>query len=328
MYQNHNHPYPTYVGYQQGYVVYAEQSNGYPAYEPNRGPTRAYAPSFQTPPQVLSNPFLPAPGQSNPVISNSKKWNNRKKRQQLTLPAVPRVPQPMGNTVHNGGATLNAAPNTDPSPQQLAPPGQQWILVANPATASASMQLPTVQIPEPAKPIDIVSQGEPEKPSSQERRKEDLMAAQTAADKLQWIIKSSLACLLEPRLKYPLSRIGIIDALLPQRKIETICGVSAIGSVLIAGISYLQIHGLPSSSLEKLLGQCKTLKLIQFCEGALEDMADLSTIDPETQDRKVKDYKMIHQYTIAGFLQHFSGIDTFCRKPEVCVREGILPCSL
>ena len=29
-------------------------------------------------------------------------------------------------------------------------------------------------------------------------------------------------------------------------------------------------------------------------QGTLEDMADLSTLDPETQDRKVKDYKLVH----------------------------------
>ena len=35
---------------------------------------------------------------------------------------------------------------------------------------------------------------------------------------------------------------------------------------------------------------------------------------------------MIHLDMINGFLQHF--IDTFYRKPEVCVRKGITPCSL
>ena len=39
-------------------------------------------------------------------------------------------------------------------------------------------------------------------------------------------------------------------------------------------------------------------------------------------------YRMIHQDTVNGFLQHFSGIDTFCRRPEVCVQRGITPCAL
>ena len=193
----HHCPYPTHVGYQQGYVDYGEQSNGYPAYEPSGGPTRAYAPSGQTPPQDPSNPFLLAPGQPNPVISSSKKRNNRKVRQHLTIPAVPRVPLPMGNAVKNRSATRKAAPNTDPNPQQLAPPGQKWILVDNPSTVPTEMQLPTVQVPEPTKPIKVKSQGEPEIPKSPERLNEDMKAAQAAADKLKWIIKSSLACLLE-----------------------------------------------------------------------------------------------------------------------------------
>ena len=64
----HQGPYPTHVGYQQGYVDYGEQANGYPAYEAHGGPTWAYAPSGQTPPKIPSNPFLPAPGQPKPGI--------------------------------------------------------------------------------------------------------------------------------------------------------------------------------------------------------------------------------------------------------------------
>ena len=67
------------------------------------------------------------------------------------------------------------------------------------------------------------------------------------------IIESSMSCLLEQRVKYPLKTIGIIEAYFPQKRIETICGVSTIGSLLISGISYLKIHGLPSSSPECLL---------------------------------------------------------------------------
>ena len=111
---------------------------------PMGGPMRAYAPSGQTPPQIPSNPFLPVPGQPNPVLSSSHKRNNRKKWQQLTMPAVPCVSQPMGNAVQKREATLNVTPNTDSNPHQLAPPGQKWILVANPATVPTEMQLPTV----------------------------------------------------------------------------------------------------------------------------------------------------------------------------------------
>ena len=49
------------------------------------------------PVQQQSNPFLPAPEYParNPEISKAKK------RQQLALPAIPRVPQPMGNAARS-----------------------------------------------------------------------------------------------------------------------------------------------------------------------------------------------------------------------------------
>ena len=102
----YNHgPYPIHAGYQQGYAVHEEQTKDYPAYEPNGGPTRAYNPPFQMLPKVQPNPIWPAPGQSEPVISNSQKRNNRKKRQRAAQGTVIRP-------------VLRAAQ-----------PGQQWILV-------------------------------------------------------------------------------------------------------------------------------------------------------------------------------------------------------
>ena len=114
--------------------------------------------------------------------------------------------------------------------------------------------------------MDVASQREPENPKSQEKPNEDLKSAQTAANKLQWIVESSMACLIEQRLKYPLNTIGIIEAYVPQKRIKTICGVSTIGSLLISGISYMKIQGLPSPSPERLLGKCKALNLIQFSQ--------------------------------------------------------------
>ena len=73
-----------------------------------------------------------------------------------------------------------------------------------------------------------------------------------------------MACVLEHRLRYPINQIGIIEAYLPQKKIETICGVSTISSLFILGLLYIQIHGLPSSSPEMVLGKCKALNLIPF----------------------------------------------------------------
>ena len=125
----HHSPYPTHVGY----VDDGEQETGYPAYEPNRGPTRAHAPSFQMPPQVPPNPFVPAPGQYNPVISNSKKRNNRKKRQEQALLALPWVPQPMQSAAQ--GVVIHQV-------LRSAPPGQQWILVP---TQPSGIEIPLMR---------------------------------------------------------------------------------------------------------------------------------------------------------------------------------------
>ena len=251
------HSYSANGGYQQHYAPnqqYAEHQTGYSEYEAQRGPTGAQPPSYLAPTQ--SNPFLQDPEHPNLEISNSRTRNSHKKRQQLALPTVPRVPQPMGNAtqgviIHQVlGAAPTIAPTPGPSPQPLAPPGQQWILVANPTPASVEMQPPVLQVPQPAKPknaqpAESMDSGVGEKPKSQEKLKEpkgELKMAQMSADKLQMFIKASKAYLLEQRLRYPLSQIGIIEAYLPQKKIKTICRVSTIGSLFISGLPYLKIH--------------------------------------------------------------------------------------
>ena len=76
------------------------------------------------------------------------------------------------------------------------------------------------------------------------------------------------------------------------------------------------------------MGNCKSLNLIKFNQGALDNFTAMSSLDTKAQEEKFNDYKMIHQDTVKGFLQHFSGMDTFHRRPEVIVRRGITPCSL
>ena len=317
-------PYPTHAGYYQGYATNEYPANEYPAHEPHGGLIWAYAPTGQQQSQLQlpSNPFLPVPAQPNPALTRAQKRNSRKKRSGLPIPAVPRVPQPMGNAVKPQETILNVLQHPTPTSQQLAPPGQKWILVTDTITVPFEVQLAPTQVPEPAKTTVVVSQVEPEK------QNEEVNPAQAAANKLQWIIESSMACLSEQRVKYPLKDIGIIEAYFPQKMIETICGVSTIGSLLISVLSYLKIHGLPSSSPERLLGNCKSLNLIKFNPGALDNFADMSSLDNSTQEQKFKDYDMIHHDTVEGFLQHFSSMETFQRRPEVIVRSGITPCAL
>ena len=137
----------------------------------------------------------------------------------------------MGNAVKPQETILNVVQHPTPTSQQLAPPGQKWILVTDTITVPFEVQLAPTQVPEPAKTTVVVSQVEPEK------QNEEVKSAQAAANKLQWIIESSMACLSEQRVKYPLKDNRIIEAYFPQKNIETICGVSTIGSMRISSLS-------------------------------------------------------------------------------------------
>ena len=98
--------------------------------------------------------------------------------------------------------------SADPSQstQQLAPPGKKWVLMEGMAPASvppATIQPPTPK-PETA---DITT---------------DLKATQAAVNRMQLIIEAAWSCLLEQRLNYPIVKVGILEAYLPQRKIEVL----------------------------------------------------------------------------------------------------------
>ena len=98
-------------------------------------------------------------------------------------------------------------------------------------------------------------------------------------------------------------------------------GTAAIGSIIIAGIQYLKIHGLPCLSQDRLLGKCKFLSFNK--EGALHGFTDLSSLTTETQEDRLDRYQKIYRKTISGFLDHFAGIGTFHQRPEVTVKQGI-----
>ena len=117
-----------------------------------------------------------------------------------------------------------------------------------------------------------------------------------------------------------------MEAYVPQKKIEVLSGVAAIGTVIIAGIEYLKIHELPSSSQDPLLGKCKSLKFNEG--GVLNNFTDLSNLSTKAQEEKLENYKLVNQATVAGFLAHFVGSETFHRRPEVTVKQGVNPCAL
>ena len=143
---------------------------------------------------------------------------------------------------------------------------------------------------------------------------------------MQWIIESAMICLLEQRLKYPIKKIGILEAFIPQRKIEVLSGVTTIGKFIISGLEYLKIHRLPSPSQERLLGRCKFLKFNN--EGMLSNFTDLTELSIQTQEEKLENYRLAIQRTVADFLAHFAGSETFYQRPEVTVKQGVHPSAL
>ena len=150
---------------------------------------------------------------------------------------------------------------------------------------------------------------------------EELKAAQDAADKLQEMVEAAVICLLEHRTEYPLERFGIIEAYCLQRKIEVLVGTATIGTVIIAGIEYLRIHGLPCTSQDRLLGKCTFLGFNQ--DGALHGFTDLSKLSISAQEDRLVKYNQVHGKTVTGFINHFAVSGTFHRRPETAVKYGI-----
>ena len=290
-------------GYQNRYVY---EEHEYPEYAPQGGPTRNYGPPAHQQPQPASNLFLPGTVQPAPVVSSSQKRNSRKKRRGALMSTTP-VP------------TTQVLPKlpADPSPstQQLAPPGKKWVLMEDTAPASvppATVQPPT---PEPSKPepelADITA---------------DLKAAQTAVNRMQLIIEAAWFCLLEQWLRHPIEKIGILEAYIPQKKIEVLAGATTLGTIIISGLEYLKYYGLPSTGEGRLLGRCGFLKFNS--DGMLHNFKDLSKLSPQVQAEKLEKNRLAVQGTVADFLAHFAGSETFYQRPEVTAKLGIPPTVL
>ena len=218
------------------------QQQEYPEYEP--APYQAQGPPVKH--QQNSNPFHASAATTHPPQAqlNNQRRNKNKRRAPPPRRTSTVVPQPRGTTA--------PVPDVPQAPSHI-PPGHKWAIVPE----------DTPEL-EPAKP------------------NEELKAAQDAADKLQEMVEAAVICLLEHRLEYPLERFGIIEAFCLQRKIEVLVGTATISTVIIAGIEYLRIHGLPCTSPDRLLGRCTCLGFNQ--DGVLHGFTDLSKLPASAQE--------------------------------------------
>ena len=48
-----------------------------------------------------------------------------------------------------------------------------------------------------------------------------------------------------------------------------------------------------------------------------------ATLTVQEQEERLVKYKLTHQKTVSGFLDHFVGIGTFHQRPEVTVKQGV-----
>ena len=119
------------------------------------------------------------------------------------------------------------------------PPGHKWVLVSDSAQATVS--------PAPAPEPETV------------KTSAELKTAQAAVNRMQYIIKSVLIFLLKPRQGYTISKIGILEAYVPAHRIEVLAGTTTLASIVISGLEYLKLHGIPSLSQDRLLGRCQFL---------------------------------------------------------------------
>ena len=126
--------------------------------------------------------------------------------------------------------------------------------------------------------------------------------------------------MLEPRQGYRLSQIGILEAYVPAHRIEVLAEATTLASIVISGLEFLKLYGVPTLSHDRLLGRCQFIRCNK--EGMIYGFADLSKLSPQAQNDKLKVYNLGIKKIVAHFLAHFSGYETFHLRPEVVIRLG------
>ena len=288
------------------YQLYSRYSNGngyqhqsysqqYQAEYPDYVPAPQQAQGPPAPFQQPLNPFMSPLAPATPFVAQPKK-GKKKKRTQTSAAVVMTTPP-----VAAVAPTQTANPESNPPESNL--PGHEWVLVAKgtatPAT-STSPEVPAVA----QEPVKINT---------------GLYQAQADMDKVQSIIESALVCLLEPRREHPLSKFGILDAYVPAHHIEVLAGVTTLASIILSGLRFLQVYGVPNQKEDRLLGKSKFAHW--NTDGITAGFSHLSHLSPEVQNCKLEAYNEI-KHVVQHFLSHFSGHMTFYLRPEMLIKQG------
>ena len=137
---------------------------------------------------------------------------------------------------------------------------------------------------------------------------------------MQSIIESALICLLEPRQNYQLSKVGILDACVPARRIEVLIGATTLASIVISGLDFLKTYGVPNQADSRLLGKSKFAHWNQ--DGLISGFSNLSQLSPAAQNRKLENYNTGIKRVVEHFLLQFCGTNTFYLRPEMIIKLG------
>ena len=252
MYQPYSHN-SNVNGYQQPYPqqYQAENQDYGPAPQQAQGPSVPY--------QQPSNPFLAPVAPHAPFVAQPKKGKKKKTQNSATV---------VMTTPPVAAVAPTQATNAEVNPPPSTMPGHEWVLVAKGAATAATSTSPDIIVVEP-EPVKVNA---------------GLQQAQADLDKLQAIVESSLVCLLEPRREYPLSKFGILDV--PAHPIEVLTGTTTLASILLSGLYFLGIYGLPDQKENRLLGKAKHFRW--KAEGVAAGFCNISHLDPAEQNSKLE----------------------------------------
>ena len=180
----------------------------------------------------------------------------------------------------------------------------EWVLVAK------GTSTPTPPAPTEGPALEP----EPEKVNA------GLAQAQEELDRVQWIVESSVCCLIEPRREFPIEKFGILDAYIPSERIDVVSATTTLTSIILSGLRFFQVYGLPDRRNHRLLGKTKYAHINE--EGVISGFTDMSHLSPTAQNRRMEAYDTGIRSVVRGFLLQFSGHQTFYRSPEVVVKIG------
>ena len=129
-----------------------------------------------------------------------------------------------------------------------------------------------------------------------------------------------MCCLIESRREFPIEQFGILEAYIPAERIDVVSATTTLRSIVLSGLRFFQVYGLPNKRENRLLGKAKHAHLNE--DSVLTGFMNMSHLSPAAQNLRLEAYKIGIQGVVKGFLTQFSGHQTFYQSLEVVVKMG------